>query len=408
MQRAFKCVLILVVICLAVGPAVAADKPPIKIASDIPLTGPYAADGAVMKQCLDMAVDEYNAKGGILGRKLEIVYGDVAALEPEKVKAVGERLLAGKPDVVITGYDDVGILTFGETNIPYFHSNGMSFLNDMVAKEPQKYSNVFNYGVVELDYATSAYEDFILKAPKSMGWTPPNKKIAILALDFPYCTPGAQKLTEMAEKEGYKIVLNEKVQFGQPEYGPIFSKIEMQEPAFIAVFHAMPDDTANIMKQFMDYFGDDGLNALIWMQYAPSMPDFIGLAGKAADGMVFSAGLVGQTPEGKDYGARFKKRYGMEVPGPYAQLPRWPVDIWAAAVERAGCVDCYDKVNDEIRKTSYKTMEGWTVAFDKNNAAKYGKEFFIFDMIQYQNGKQEIITPAKRATAKMTKPPWIK
>jgi branched-chain amino acid transport system substrate-binding protein len=408
MQRTFQCLLILVAVCLAVGPVVAADKPPIKIASDIPLTGPYAADGAVMKQCLDMAVDEYNANGGVLGRKVEIVYGDVGALEPEKVKAVGERLIAEKPDAVITGYDDVGLLTFGETNIPYFHSNGMSYIHDMFAKDPKKYSNVFDYGVTELEYALSAYDDFIRTAPGNMGWTPPNKKIAILALDFPYCTPAAKRLTEMVEKDGYKVVLNETLQFGQPEYGPILSKIEMQEPAFIAIFHAMPDDTANIMKQFVDYFGDDGLNALVWAQYAPSMPDFISLAGKAADGLAFSAGLMGQTPEGKDYGVRFKKRYGMEVPGPYAQYPRIAFDIWAAAVERAGCSDCYDKVNNEIRKISYKSMEGWVIEFAENNAAKYGKDFFIFDVIQYQNGKQVIITPAARATGKLIKPPWMK
>ena len=407
MQKSFQCLLVLVAICLFIGPIGAAEKP-IKIASDIPLTGPYAADGAVMKQCLDMAVDEYNAKGGILGRKLEIVYGDIATMEPEKVKAVGERLLSEKPDVVITGYDDVGLLTFGETNVPYFHSNGMSYIHDMLAKDPAKYSNVFDYGVTELEYALSAYDDFILTAPKSLGWTPPNKKIAIIAHDFPYCTPAAKRLTEIAEKGGYKVVLNETVQFGQPEYGPILSKIEMQEPAFILIFHAMPDDTANIMKQFVDYFGDDGLNALVWAQYAPSMPDFIGLAGKAANGLAFSAGLMGQTPEGKDYNARFKKRYGMDVPGPYAQYPRIAFDIWAASVERAGCADCFEKVNDEIRKSSHKSMEGWVIEFGKNNGAKYGKEFFIFDLIQYQNGKQVVITPAARATGKLSKPSWIK
>ena len=326
----------------------------------------------------------------------------------KKIKAVGERLIAGKPDVVITGYDDAGILTFGETNIPYFHSNGMSYIDDMFAKDPKKYSNVWNYGVVELDYADSAFNDFIKAAPKSMGWKPPNKKIAILAVDYPYCTPAAARLTEIVEKNGYEVVVNEKLQFGQAEYGPILSKIEMQEPAFITIFMVTPDDGANVMKQFGDYFGDDGLNALVWMQYVPSMPDFVSLAGKAADGLVYAAGLMGQTLEGKDYNARFKKRYGMDVPGPYAQYPRIAFDIWAEAVERAGCADCFDKVNAEIRKTSHKSMEGWVIEFDDVNAAKYGPGYFVFDTIQFQGDKQFIASPAGRATGKMTKPPWMK
>ncbi len=408
MQKTFQFIFVLITICLIAGPVTAADKP-IKIASDLPLTGPYAADGAVMKQCLDMAVAEYNAKGGLLGRKLEIVYGDVVALEPERVKAVGERLIAGKPDVIITGYDDVGLLTFGETNIPYFHSNGMSFNNDLVAKNPEKYSNVFNYGMTELDYADSAYDDFIGKVPQGLGWTPPNKKIAILAVDFPYCVPAAKRLTKMVEKNGYTVVVNETLQFAQPEYGPILSKIESHEPAFIMVFHGAPDDTARVMIQFADYFQDDGLNSLVWMQYAPSMPDFIGLAGEAAEGLFFAAALMGLTPEGADYGVRFKKRFGMDLPGLYGQYPREAFDLWAAAVERAGCADCYDKVADEVRKATHTGLEGWKLKFnEKNNGVIYGKGYIVFDTIQYQDGKQVVVNPSERANAKERMPPWVK
>jgi hypothetical protein len=98
----------------------------------------------------------------------------------------------------------------------------------------------------------------------------------------------------------------------------------------------------------------------------------------------------------------------MELPGPFAQYTRIAFDIWAAAVERAGCVDCYDKVNNEIRKTSHKSMEGWLFEFDENNGLKYGKGYFVYDMIQYQMGKQVIIAPPARANGKLAKPPWIK
>src|SRR5512137_2207595 len=66
----------------------------IKIGAPMPMTGPYASDGQQMQMALQMAVDEINAKGGVLGRQLELIPGDVGALEAEKIKAVGERLLS--------------------------------------------------------------------------------------------------------------------------------------------------------------------------------------------------------------------------------------------------------------------------------------------------------------------------
>ena len=129
---------LLLVIGLMMGaaPALAAD--PIYIGAPMPLTGPYASDGEQMKMAVELAVAEKNAAGGLLGRPLEIKFGDVGGLEAEKIKAVGERLIGAGVDVVITGYDDGGVDTkvFGQYDQPYLHGNAMTLCTAPVAEKP--------------------------------------------------------------------------------------------------------------------------------------------------------------------------------------------------------------------------------------------------------------------------------
>src|SRR3990170_6246748 len=70
-----------------------AEEGDIVVASAMPLTGPFASDGEEMNQALEMAIDEYNGDGGVLGRQLTLVTCDVAALEVDTIQACAERLL---------------------------------------------------------------------------------------------------------------------------------------------------------------------------------------------------------------------------------------------------------------------------------------------------------------------------
>lgn len=111
-----------------------------------------------MQMALKLAVEEQNAKGGLLGRKLELKFGDVGGIEAEKIKAVGERLIGSDMDVIITGYDDGGVDTkvFGQYDIPYLHGNAMTLCTEPVAKNPEKYWNCFQYTYNDRAYGRDA------------------------------------------------------------------------------------------------------------------------------------------------------------------------------------------------------------------------------------------------------------
>jgi branched-chain amino acid transport system substrate-binding protein len=85
---------------LAAGSATAADT--IKIGVNEPLTGPFAASGAYVVNGAKIAADEINAKGGVLGKKIELVIEDNKS-NPTEAAAVAEKLITSDETPVMMG-----------------------------------------------------------------------------------------------------------------------------------------------------------------------------------------------------------------------------------------------------------------------------------------------------------------
>jgi branched-chain amino acid transport system substrate-binding protein len=387
----------------------ASAEKPILIGAPLPLTGPYASDGEQMKMALELAVAEKNAAGGLLGRKLELKFGDIGGLEAEKIKAVGERLIGAGVDVVITGYDDGGVDTkvFGQYDVPYLHGNAMTLCTAPVAKHPEKYWNCFQYTFNDTDYGVNAAAN-LFNIPKEMGWKPPNKKIAIIKVDYAYNIMPADEFAKLVEKKGYKVVINETTPFGVAQWGPILSRIESSQPAYVTFWNLDPTDAARFIKQFSEKFGNEGIDSLVYMQYTPSIPEFIKLAGKSADGLIWVAGADQFGPKFESYRKRWVKKFGKEPAGFYPVATRDAFDIWVQAVERAGCVDCYRKVAQLIRESAYDGMAGLFVFNPKDQSAIPGEYLMPIIWHQIWDGKSYQTGPKRFQKAKYRKPPWIK
>jgi branched-chain amino acid transport system substrate-binding protein len=83
------------------APVNAAD--PIKVGWVGPLSPPGGyAEGALMKQAAELAAEEINAKGGVLGRPIQVIFQDTRG-QPEEGTAAAERLISQEKVVAITG-----------------------------------------------------------------------------------------------------------------------------------------------------------------------------------------------------------------------------------------------------------------------------------------------------------------
>jgi len=408
-KKTYSLVVLSLLLCFLVT-GFAFAKNPILIGSPLPLTGPYASDGEQMKMALELAVAEKNASGGLLGHEIELKFGDVGGLEAEKIKAIGERLIGSGVNAVITGYDDGGVDTkvFGAFDVPYLHGNAMTLCTQPVAENLDTYWNVFQYVYNDKAYGVDAAK-YLFDVSNQMGWKAPNNKIAIIKVDYSYNIMPADKFADISKEKGYEIVVNETVPFGMAEWGPILSKIESKKPAYITFWHLDPTDAARFIKQFSEYFDDDGLNALVYMQYTPSIPEFIQLAGKAAEGVVWVGGSFGFGEKFEDYKKRWVKMFKSEPAGLYAEATRDAFEIWASAVEKAGCYDCYKKVADNIRSIKYKGLCG-SYSFDpRDQSAFQSDDMMPLVWFQIQDGKNVRMRPAIYNEGKPYRiPSWIK
>ena len=405
---------LLFLICLgvliAVFCGVAQAEKPIVIGAPMPLTGPFASSGEQMKMALDLGVEELNAAGGLFDRKLKVIYGDVANVTVEEVKSVGERILGAGVDLVITGYDSPGrvnVKVYGQSDVPYLHGNAKSDCTQAVAENPDKYSNVFQYTYNEKEYGVDAISH-LFNIPAQIGWTPPNKKVAIITADYPYNAVPAAEFADIAKRIGYEVVVYETTPFGVVEYGPILSKIEAKKPSFITYWDPVPADAARFMNQFVDYFGSQGIDALLYMQYTPSMPEFLELTGKNSDGLIWVGGVVEAGAPYEKYKKTWVERYKKDPIGLYSVITRDAFDAWVQAVKRAGCVDCYKEIARQMRESTYVGVGATFVFRPDDQSALAGEYLLPLGWNQIWDATHVVVTPKRFAKGTFRKPPWIK
>ncbi len=111
--------------CAALGTQAAFAATPLKVAVLIPQSGPASLFGPSAKACAELAVEQLNARGGILGRKIEILFGD-SGLPPAEAAQTALKLWKGlKAEAVIGMHDSAvrGALTaLFKGQVPYFYT----------------------------------------------------------------------------------------------------------------------------------------------------------------------------------------------------------------------------------------------------------------------------------------------
>ena len=93
--------LVALAVTAAFAPVALAQQPPIRIGAVNPFSGPLAIYGVEVTRGYELAVDQVNAAGGVLGRKVEIVRGD--ASNPQQGIATVEQLVSKEKVDIFTG-----------------------------------------------------------------------------------------------------------------------------------------------------------------------------------------------------------------------------------------------------------------------------------------------------------------
>jgi len=371
------------------GGALAADG--IKVGVLLPLTGSQAKFGEIEKRSYEMAAAEINAKGGVNGKKIELLFEDDTG-KPDVGRSGVEKLISREKVPVITGGYSSSVTAAAapvaqQFKVPFVICTGSA--DDVTEKG---YDYVFRVNPPASEYP-NAVKSFLHEVGKDV------KTIALLYENSAFGQSSSKSFEADAVALGLKIVVKEGYQAGAIDFKPILTKVKAANPDMIyMVSYVM--DASLLMRQSKEL----RINPKMFVGGGAgfTLPEFAKSAGDASDG-VYSATLWVDTlpfPGAKEYASNFRKKFGSETEyhGAEAYAAMYVV---ADALKRAKSITPRD-VRDALVKTDLKT------AFGPVKFISYGKKTqqnkLDTYLVQWQKGNLEAVWPKSVATKKYIYP----
>ncbi len=290
---------------IASSSAWAADT--IKIGLMAPLTGSWASEGQAMKKIVELLAEQQNAKGGVLGKKIEVVTEDDGG-DPRTASLAAQRLTTQGVAAVVGTYGssvtEASQAIYDEAGIPQI-ANGST----AIRLTEKGFKRFFRTAPRDDEQGRMAAQTI-----QKLGF----KKVAILHDSTSYAKGLAQEANDLLKKnKSADVVFFDALTPGERDYNAILTKLKGANPD-VVLFTGYYPEAGLLMRQKKDM---NWKVALIGGD-ATNNPDLVKIAGKeAAQGFYFLSPPVPQdldTPEAKAFLADYQKKYNEA-----------PASIWA-------------------------------------------------------------------------------
>jgi branched-chain amino acid transport system substrate-binding protein len=322
----------------------------IKIGVLVPLSGDHARPGREMLNAAQLAADELNASGGVLGRQLEIVSGDDGC-DPQAAGPAADELVAGGVVGVVGGYcSGAAIPASAATDakgIPY-----ISTFATNPAITDRGLRTVFRVPGRDDQQAAFAARYLAVQAGA--------RKLAILHDNTVYAKDLAERTRSANEdlKTGMEIVFFDAIKPGEHDYRPALTAIKASG-ADTLYFTGYPPEWIVILRQAKEL----ALSVRLTGSDGSADPGVIEAAGAAAEGFVATHALLPEfLPRAGAFIQVFSERFGAS-PGPSAVYQYDATKTLANAIFWAGSTDPKDIV-EALRTTRHEGLIG-EIAFDQ-------------------------------------------
>ena len=354
----------------APGPA-RGQQGDIVIASVGPMTGQYASFGEQLRRGATMAVEDINAKGGVLGRKLRLEVGDDAC-DPKQAVAVANqvaskrvRLVAGHfcsgssiPASNVYAEENILQISPASTN-PAFTERGLKNVFRVCGRDDQQ-------GGVAGNFLADRFR---------------GKAIAIIHDKTAYGKGLADETRKALNARGVKEVLYEAYTAGERDYSALVSRLKQvnADAIYVGGYHTEAGLIVRQMRQ-------QGLKAVLVAGDALVTDEFWSIAGAAGEGtlMTFSPDPR-KEPTVAALVEKFR-RQGYEPEG-YTLYSYAAIEAWVAAVAKVGTTDTA-KVAETLRAGKFRTVLG-EIGFDaKGDVTAPGYVFY-----EWKGGKYDYHRP---------------
>ena len=358
----------LLALALAVPMAAEAQKP-IKVGVPLPLSGPPALFGDPASKGAQMYVDELNAKGGVIGRKIELIIRDSKADANEAVRVAREMILKDNVDFLmgtLTSAEGPAVSVVAKENKIVFIAPIPK--TDQLTAADKLHPYVFRIAANTTMEGRSAAE-IVAKWPVT--------KVATIAFDYAYGQDVTKAFVEHMKKikPSVQIVDQQWPKLGEQDYNPFINAQMAKKPEAIV---------SSIWGGFFVTYAKQGkaLGMFDAVKY-----NFIGL-GEAATpettksmgadypvgiwGNSYDAFYWGETAAHREYTEKLSKYLKDEYPSSWAIQGYTGMQFLVEGIKKAGSTDS-DKVAKALLGLTIDTPIGKQTIREKDHQANRGQ-----------------------------------
>ena len=388
------------------APAHAQSGEPIKIGV---IAEVQSIAGAATPGGAQIAADEINAKGGILGRKIQIVTYDNKSSSADSVRAFQRAVSEDKVSAVIASYISEVVLALepwaARLKMPLITPGAASNeITKAIHNDYEKNKYTFHgylTSAAQAQLVCDAAKDLLVDNLKF-------KSVAIMSEDAAWTKPLDVGYEACLPKAGLKVVEHVRFSPDTTDFTPIFNQIEAAKPDVMitGISHVGVQPTVQWKNQQVPI-------PMFGISSQATNSTFGKDTNDAANGVIYqgvSGTGVAVTPKSLPFAEGFNKKYG-NYPSYAGYTAYDEVYYIADAVKRAGSTDA-DKLVDALEKTDWEGTIGRVQFYGKDDpfthSIKYGKGLITGLMLQWQDGQQVAVWPKEVAKTQMKFPSFIK
>lgn len=349
MKQKFLALAAAVGLALGGGMAQAADT--VKIGLMAPLTGSWASEGQGMKKIVELLAEQQNAKGGALGKQIEVVTEDDGG-DPRTASLAAQRLTTKGVAAVVGTYGssvtEASQTIYDEAKIPQI-ANGST----AIRLTEKGFKHFFRTAPRDDEQGRMAAQTI-----GKLGF----KKVAILHDSTSYAKGLADEANALLKKKGTDVVFFDALTPKENDYTAILTKLKGANPD-VVLFTGYYPEAGLLLKQkkgmnwSVPFIGGDATNNV----------DLVKIAGKAAEGFYFLSPPQPQdldTADAKAFLADYQKKYNELPPSIWAVLAGDGFRVAVAGIAGAKSTDG-GKVADYLHK-DLKNFSGLSgpISFD--------------------------------------------
>ena len=346
-RRAVLAVLVALGIGLPGLPQAApASGEPIHFGVSGPLTGPNAQYGAQWKAGFDLALEEVNGNGGVLGRPLAYVFEDSQS-DPRQSVAIAQKFVNVPKIVIELGdfsspasmaaspiYQRAGLVQFGFTNSHPDFTKGGDFIWSPSLSQADSQPLLADLAI------------------KTLGL----KKVAVLYLNTDWGRASKDVFVKSAAERGAQVVASEGYQPDEKDFRSTLVRVRDAKPDGIVLISYYADG-ALIAGQVKN----TGINLPLVAVGSVYSPKFLELGGAAVNGVYSNTSFFPEEPraEVQNFVKRFRAKYNRE-PDAFNAYAYDAVILAASAIRSAASTD-----RKAIRDAFYRVKDVPSVVFGK-------------------------------------------